>query len=393
MKKKYMFIILTGAVLIIVLFSLFGYNEYLNYQEYYTPIAPSSETASSVSEESSKTVTCKKMFYETLNEEEKKVYDKIYKCIAALAPKAYITRNFSSDDVFRIYVYVLNDHPEIFWCYGAGSFFSDGYLEPEYSCTKEEAQAETDLIYSKAQEVIKSLNIDGDDYDKALAVFEYISKNTAYDYKEAENVTKDEDKDIINYKSHSIAGVFLNSTAVCSGYSKAYQYLLEMEGISSAYISGTSLNDNHAWLVVNINGSNYYSDVTWGDQYEPNTSSKFIEHYYFIMDREQLLQNHKFDENCDVFSSSSNDENYFVKENLIFDEYNFKEILSSVKANCSKYNNDYIEIMAADDKAYEEIVYYLIEEIEADTLMKKATKKPCNSYIEKEEERTLILLQ
>ncbi|MCM1286438.1 MAG: hypothetical protein NC213_09520 [Acetobacter sp.] len=395
MKKKYKIIALTVFILIIIFFSLFFYNEYINYQENYAPVVPSPVASSSVSENMSKenkgTEVCKKLFYETLNEDEKKVYDKIYKCTAALAPKVYISTDFSGDDVFRIFVYMLNDHPEIFWCFGGGSFSSDGWLEPEYSCSKEKAKEETELINSKAQEIIKSLYAEGDDYSKALAVFEYISKNTAYDNDEAEKIT--ESDDVLNYKSHSIAGVFLNSCAVCSGYSKAYQYLLEMVGISSAYISGTSLNNHHAWLVININGDNYYSDVTWGDQYEPDASSKFIDHYYFIMDRDQLLRDHKFDEICDVFSSSSNAENYFVKENLLFYEYDYKKILYAVKANCSKYDNDYIEIMAADDAAYEDIVYNLIEKTEADKLMKNAIKKSCNSYIKNDEQRTLILLQ
>lgn len=396
MRRKYKIITLIGVILIFISFSLFGYSAYLNYQDYYMPIAQSPAVTSAVQKEDAsenirQTVTCKKLFYETLNEEEKKIYDKIYKCIAASAPKAYISAGVSSDEVFRIFVYVLGDHPEIFWCHGGGVFSSDGYLEPEYSCPKEKAVEETQLVYAKAQEIIKSLPAGGDDYDKALAIFEYISKNTAYDNEEAKNINKKEN--VLNYKPHSVSGAFLDSTAVCSGYSKAYQYLLEMAGISSAYVSGTSMNNSHAWLVLTLNGKNYYSDVTWGDQHEPNTKSKFIEHYYFLMNREQLLQNHRFDENCDVFGNDSADENYFVKENLLFDEYDYKKILSSVKANHEKYDNSYIEIMATDDTAYADIKYNLIEEIEADKLMKKVTKKHCNSYIQNDDQRTLILFQ
>ena len=69
----------------------------------------------------------------------------------------------------------------------------------------------------------------------------------------------------------NIARVFWKKQAVCAGYARAVQYLLERLGIPCIYVEGNTIgsSEGHAWNIVQIGGQYYYVDATNGDQ--PNS--------------------------------------------------------------------------------------------------------------------------
>ncbi|MBQ3099413.1 MAG: S-layer homology domain-containing protein [Clostridia bacterium] len=86
--------------------------------------------------------------------------------------------------------------------------------------------------------------------EKALLIHDRLALLCEYDY---------------TYSTHrsDLYGALVNRTAVCQGYSVAYEYLLEEVGIDSYICSSDLLN--HAWNIVYINGIPYHVDVTWDD--------------------------------------------------------------------------------------------------------------------------------
>ena len=68
--------------------------------------------------------------------------------------------------------------------------------------------------------------------------------------------------------SHSITGVFdaQYHTAVCEGYAKSFQLLMNAAGVSNFYIVGLGNGGGHAWNMAQMDdGYYYYFDATWDD--------------------------------------------------------------------------------------------------------------------------------
>lgn len=86
--------------------------------------------------------------------------------------------------------------------------------------------------------------------EKAKIYYIWICQNCEYDH--------DADDSSI---SHLPYGLFLNGTAVCDGYTGAYNLLLKLEGIDCT----SAMTESHIWTVATLDGETYHIDTTWGD--------------------------------------------------------------------------------------------------------------------------------
>lgn len=105
----------------------------------------------------------------------------------------------------------------------------------------------------KLDEVIKSLNLDGkSDYDKFKAVTNWIVSNVRYD---EDNETK---------YQHDLTGAVLDGLAVCDGYAGTFYYMANAVGLNALFEDGitNSNRSRHAWNLVEIDGTYYYTDPT-----------------------------------------------------------------------------------------------------------------------------------
>ena len=89
------------------------------------------------------------------------------------------------------------------------------------------------------------------DREKAKVYYDWICNTTVYDEQAADNSI-----------SHLPYGVFFTGTAVCDGYTGAYNLLLKLENISCTALS----NPSHIWTVAVLDGEEVHIDTTWGDQ-------------------------------------------------------------------------------------------------------------------------------
>ncbi|MEA4814755.1 MAG: S-layer homology domain-containing protein [Oscillospiraceae bacterium] len=113
-----------------------------------------------------------------------------------------------------------------------------------------------------------SITSDMTDMQKARVYFDWICKNCSY---------SDSDGEIC----HLPYSLFKNGRAVCDGYTGAYNLLLKLEGIECY----TLTNDDHAWTVATLDGTDYHIDTTWGDQVS------YINYSFFAMS-EQTSRNY-----------------------------------------------------------------------------------------------------
>ncbi len=99
---------------------------------------------------------------------------------------------------------------------------------------------------------LKSINSGMSDVEKALALHDYLVRNTEYDNKKGGSQSR------LNE-----TGALIKKKANCQGYSLAYGLLCGLAGINVDYITSKSMN--HMWNLIKVDGLWYNVDVTWDD--------------------------------------------------------------------------------------------------------------------------------
>ena len=123
-------------------------------------------------------------------------------------------------------------------------------IDAKYLTTK----AQEDELSNRLKSVVESLNLKGlTDYQKAKAIYKYITENVKYDH---EGLNDDSD-----YLKYTAYGALVEKSAVCQGYANLLYRMLLEQNMDSRIITSTELN--HAWNVVELSGMYYYLDSTW----------------------------------------------------------------------------------------------------------------------------------
>ncbi len=181
-------------------------------------------------------------------------------------------------DLELVFYCYRNDYPQHFWLdngyrysYGADYVVS---ISPNYLFTGEALTAARAAFESRVQTFLKLLKPGMDDYEKELTLHDAIVNSCTY---------------IDGPNAHSAYGALVEGRAVCEGYAEAFQYLLHRAGINCMIIDGTGNGENHAWNAVKIDGSWYYTDVTWDD---PVGQTEILSHAYFNLTLAMMCEDH-----------------------------------------------------------------------------------------------------
>lgn len=169
------------------------------------------------------------------------------------------------------------------------------------------------LIFSMAQNILDEILTNNmSDYEKELAIHDYIINTTSYDYDNFLN-------DTIPSSCFTITGVLLFHTAVCQGYSETTKFLCNLAGIECEIVIGTADNIDHAWNVIKLDNEWYMLDTTFDDPIffdKDNNRVEMLSHDYFNVTNEILSEDHTWDE-----------ANYPIAQNLDYHYYNMNEQL------------------------------------------------------------------
>lgn len=261
--------------------------------------------------------------YGFLNGEERLVYDMIAGAMLELEAETgpfYL----ESEEVFRISDCVLADYPEIFWVESGISTtvtvkgeFDHLIYGIEYCFTREERDAAAEEI-ERAVSGFVAANSGAGEYEKALAVYEFIIDGTEYG---------------ISEHDQTIYGVFAEKLAVCGGYARATQYLLTRLGLECAFVTGEIINgDAHAWNLVKVDGEYYYIDSTWGDPVfgEQEAAGNELSHMYFCITTGEIEKTHMAGGTPPLPQCTATAANYFVRNGRMLDSYSPNAVLAAL---------------------------------------------------------------
>ena len=280
--------------------------------------------------------------YSRLTDSEKAFFDKLLKLLLTYN-KEFKFENIPYKYVTSVYDAVLKDNPQLFWLDGSSKgetlrypatgrtelTFTTGWYSYCNPASVKRKKSELDAIVSR---IVVNARNRSSIWERILYVHDYIVDNTDYSSYGDDH--------------HNLYGCLVNKKAVCSGYSAAFQYILNSLSIPCARINGTgrenrTKTEDHQWNYVYISGECYYIDVTWDDPTVNGIKTRDNKtHNFFCVPESELLLTHKII--CDgiVPSCRSTRYNYYVYNNMYLARYDYSAV-SVIASKQLRYGNSF----------------------------------------------------
>ena len=212
----------------------------------------------------------------------------------------------------------------------------------------EETQAQIDAA---ADAILSTIPTDVSDWEKARLIHDALIKHITYEENEYDQ---------------NIYGALVLGKCVCTGYTMAYEYLLDRVGIPCDTVTGytsefdanlakeesgvfASSVEGHAWNVVTFTTDSgveqsYYVDVTWDDTdlKDANGNDYYSYNWFCVSQSEMDAVGHVLD--GDFYSlrgwnMSYEDLNYYVYKDALLTEYNADAIVEIFRRQMNEGNN------------------------------------------------------
>jgi len=137
-------------------------------------------------------------------------------------------------------------------------------------------------IEKKVDNFISTLSNEMSDYEKVVAIHDWICTGKTYDYTMAD-------------KSHNLGATILGTSAVCDSFSGAFKYVCDKVGVTCLEVRGKSYSpytndftEYHAWNIVCIDGNWKAVDCTYAIQMQ-EVENKIL-HDYCCIDIEESMK-------------------------------------------------------------------------------------------------------
>lgn len=193
---------------------------------------------------------------------------------------------------------------------------------------------EDTAVLIKVKEIISQVIKDSmTDYEKELAIHDYLVLNYKYDYYNLQNNT-------VPDESYTVYGLLIKGTGVCQAYAEATNLLLNAVGIECDMVIGTSKGESHGWNIVKLDDEYYMLDVTYDDPAPDETG--YVSYKYFNVTADQLALDHEWD-SSKWPTANGTKYNYYVYNDLVVDNYNdFKRLVAKKIKEGQKHIQVYI---------------------------------------------------
>ncbi len=243
--------------------------------------------------------------YLELNENERYVYSVVLESIYNQPETIEIPR-VSGVDWDTVFSAISHDNPDLFNIGLECHIYNKGYktfFKPQYSITYEEYSAQLKEVQGIASAIAAEANKLTSLYEKEKYVHDYIINHCSYIEPE-ESVS-----------ANNVYGCLVLGRASCEGYSRSFQYIMNMLNVDNRLVTGESTDDGvnyigHMWNYIILDGAGYYVDLTWDD---PKTEGVMLRHTYFNVTTADISKKHRNIEQ-DIPQCNSTKYNYFIYE-------------------------------------------------------------------------------
>lgn len=146
-------------------------------------------------------------------------------------------------------------------------------VRPDYLYSNEEAEQRRVATAGAVKNILatSAVTASSGPQDIAAAMHDAVLHAATYDREAATAINNGEDlvTSTVVARSQEAYGIFVDGTAVCTGYSQAFQLLASEAGLTSVIVTGEAnggvTTGPHAWNRVLIDGQWLVVDTTWDD--------------------------------------------------------------------------------------------------------------------------------
>lgn len=236
-----------------------------------------------------------------------------------------------SDEARLLFTAFTADNPEFF--YIGNTYSYEGYRQGgvdryDVFCLTLTMDARSrDLAAAELERAVAGILAQtadcADEYRRELRIHDLLAARITYDAATAEGDPAEQ-----RANAFTAYGALVEGSAVCEGYSRAMQLLMNRLGIRCTLVSGSAPEGgSHMWNLLEIDGRGYHLDLTWDD------GDDRLHHTFFNLTTEEILLSHRIDgDNVGVDTCVSTGANYYRREGLYLTTYDREEIASAVAA-------------------------------------------------------------
>jgi len=202
------------------------------------------------------------------------------------------------------------------------------YIDFEYHLDAESFRDKYNMFVKAADNMTSDLKTNKlTDVQKALILHDRIIAKCEYDTAAADELNAFKEANAGNpdavmpwEAAFTAYGAIVEGSAVCQGYTEAYEYLLKQVGIESVRCESDLLN--HIWNILFIDGKSYHVDVTWDDPVWKDKNGNIIHKLDYIAHNNFMLSS------MGIYNSGHNIEGYidydFTPNDETYDNYFWK---------------------------------------------------------------------
>ena len=298
--------------------------------------------------------------YDALTEAQQEYYNNMLRGIKDMQTGWIVlgetTENYQAD-IAVVRTAVLTDHPEIFWLpayYATAEATSSAGVKTAVIYFAENADSPPSYLYSAREKDMMEAEL-------KKAVDRIASKVTASGHYEIELQLHDllcgeaeYNDDADDPAIYTAYGALVNKKALCEGYSRAMQLLLQKFSVPATVVTGVADGEDHMWNRVFVHGEWYNLDVTWDDIGEE------ISHEYFNLSDEAVSADHLFHPvaadilpeilatglevfNLNLPKADGTEYNYFNHSGFVL----FADGVSALASYLTRTSDDFVEVRFA----------------------------------------------
>ncbi|MGN0519401.1 MAG: transglutaminase domain-containing protein [Candidatus Fimenecus sp.] len=293
-------------------------------------------------------------YYENLSNEGKIAYNEILSQIRNHPAEIEIPV-LDEEEFQKMFQALSYDNPDLLCMRNESQIVKRGakaYFVPQYTCDAETCNAHSAALDAVVQEILCGVPAEASAYEVELYLHDTICARLIYETQDS----------TVGYTAYD---ALVLGKAVCEGYARSLQLLLNRVGIQNYLVTGTGVNadgdsEGHMWNLVTIEGQKYYVDATW-DDLDSVSIDRYSRSYFNVSDAD--IQGNHLDMTPSVNQCIYEQYNYFVYEHLLFKEYNTatRACIEDCIKNALQNGETTFEIRFANSAIYAEAFSDLIE--------------------------------
>lgn len=236
--------------------------------------------------------------YESLSARQKEMYCLMADAIEKMSSGCIWLGKGTSADVAKAFISVRSDRPEFFWLSSeyivksssdgkVGIVFEGENGAVSYNCSKSERDTMRAKLEKRVSEILAALPQNASAYGLECAVHDLLCSSIEYDTNHKLKLTS--------------YAALVEGRAVCEGYARATQLLLQKLSIPCILVNGIADGQGHMWNMVKLGNDWYHLDTTWDDV----IGSDYTVHGFFNMNDERVRSERTVDPD---FSNLSGEE-------------------------------------------------------------------------------------